>query len=44
MTKSISAVELAKHDKPDDVWITVDGQVYDMTEFAPGHPGGAESK
>lgn len=44
MTSAITASELARHDKKDDVWISVNGMVYNMTEFAPEHPGGAESK
>lgn len=44
MTSAIAASELSKHDKKDDVWISVNGIVYNMTEFAPEHPGGAESK
>ncbi|KAI8674621.1 hypothetical protein NCS57_00360700 [Fusarium keratoplasticum] len=42
MTSAIAASELARHDKKDDVWISVNGMVYNMTEFAPEHPGGAE--
>ncbi|KAJ4318360.1 hypothetical protein N0V84_006869 [Fusarium piperis] len=42
MTSVVAASELAKHSKTDDVWISVNGKVYNMTEFAPEHPGGAE--
>lgn len=32
--------EVARHDGRDGtIWIVVDGQVYDVTEFAPKHPG-----
>jgi L-lactate dehydrogenase (cytochrome) len=43
MARKITTVEILLHNKLDDVWIVVDGEVYDMTEFAPDHPGGAES-
>ena len=39
----ISAAEVAKHSSIDDCWILVNGKVYDLTKFAPSHPGGAES-
>ena len=37
---TISLEELAKHDKPQDLWTSVDGLVYDVTNWAPRHPGG----
>ncbi|KAK1247484.1 hypothetical protein MKX07_002393 [Trichoderma sp. CBMAI-0711] len=40
--RKITTVEILLHNKLDDVWTVVDGEVYDMTEFAPDHPGGAE--
>lgn len=40
----ISVAELDKHAKPDDCWIVVNGKVYDLTTFAPNHPGGPDSK
>ena len=42
MTKKVSFAEVAKHSKEGDVWIVVGGKVFDITEFAPEHPGGAE--
>ncbi len=39
----ISVSEVAKHASPDDCWIVVNGKVYDLTKFAPDHPGGASS-
>jgi L-lactate dehydrogenase (cytochrome) len=39
----ISVEEISKHKTPEDCWIVVDGKVWDMTEFAPEHPGGGES-
>ena len=34
------AAEFAKHNSKDDLWIVVDGIVYDVTKFAAFHPGG----
>jgi len=35
--------EVAKHDKKDDVWVVVNGQVLDVTKFLPDHPGGEKA-
>lgn len=35
--------EVAKHNKKDDVWVVVDGQVLDVTTFLPDHPGGEKA-
>jgi L-lactate dehydrogenase (cytochrome) len=43
MARVISVQEITKHNIPEDLWIVVDDSVYDMTEFAPEHPGGAGS-
>jgi len=43
MSRIISAQEVLRHNNPGDVWIIVDSKVYDMTEFAPSHPGGSDS-
>jgi cytochrome b involved in lipid metabolism len=42
MAQKVSAAEVAKHNLEGDVWVTVNGKVYDMTDFAPTHPGGSE--
>lgn len=44
MSPIIAAQEIAKHNIPEDLWIVVDDTVYDLTEFAPEHPGGAASR
>ena len=44
MSKKIRVSEIVQHRKPDDVWIVVNGKVYDMTNFAPLHPGGSEGQ
>ncbi|KUJ19739.1 uncharacterized protein LY89DRAFT_640949 [Mollisia scopiformis] len=41
MARVISVQEISKHNIPEDLWIVVDDTVYDLTEFAPEHPGGA---
>ncbi|KAL8785361.1 MAG: hypothetical protein Q9213_003426 [Squamulea squamosa] len=38
--KLLSTQQIAEHHTAKDLWIVVDGQVWDMTEFAPEHPGG----
>lgn len=42
MADPVSAAEVARHAAPDDCWVVVDGTVWDLTEFAPTHPGGAD--
>lgn len=43
-SKLVSAQTVLEHNKPDDCWIVVDDEVWDITKFAPEHPGGAASK
>ena len=40
----LSVEEISKHSSAEDCWIVVEGKVWDLTEFAPSHPGGAHSK
>lgn len=42
--QKITSSEVAKHALAEDCWIVVNGKVYDLTKFAPNHPGGAESE
>lgn len=43
MAQKVSVAEISKHAKTDDCWIVVNGKVYDLTTFAPNHPGGPDS-
>ncbi|MCJ1466863.1 hypothetical protein MMC07_005484 [Pseudocyphellaria aurata] len=40
MSKSFSQADVAAHKKPDDLWVIVDEDVYDLTKFQAEHPGG----
>ncbi|CAD2222092.1 flavoprotein subunit-like protein [Angomonas deanei] len=42
-SKKISRAEVAKHNKENDCWVIVHGQVLDLTKFLPDHPGGKQS-
>ncbi|PBP18263.1 FMN-dependent dehydrogenase [Diplocarpon rosae] len=35
-----SAQEVSQHNVPEDLWVIVNNNIYDLTEFAPNHPGG----
>ncbi|KAK1057519.1 hypothetical protein LTR74_014125 [Friedmanniomyces endolithicus] len=40
MSQTLSASDVASHNKPDNLWVIVDEQVYDLTKFQEEHPGG----
>lgn len=40
----LSASEIQKHNSFEDCWLVIDGNVWDLTEFAPQHPGGPGGK
>jgi cytochrome b involved in lipid metabolism len=40
--RRISRTEVSQHKLVDDVWIIVDGEVFDVTEFQHEHPGGVK--
>ncbi|KDQ53611.1 hypothetical protein JAAARDRAFT_72548 [Jaapia argillacea MUCL 33604] len=35
--------DVKKHNKKDDIWVVVNGQVLDVTSFLPDHPGGEKA-
>lgn len=37
-----STLELSKHNQPQDAWILIEKTIWDVTDFADKHPGGAE--
>jgi hypothetical protein len=39
MTKTFSASDVATHNKPNDLYVVVDEDVYDLTTFQDEHPG-----
>ncbi len=36
---TITAADLAFHNKPDEGWSAIDGKVFDVTKWASLHPG-----
>lgn len=38
-----SVSEIAKHNKEQDLWIVLHGNVYDVTPFVDEHPGGVDT-
>jgi L-lactate dehydrogenase (cytochrome) len=42
-TKMVPAEEVSKHNRPGDCWIVIQDKIWDVTDFAPEHPGGATS-
>lgn len=38
--RKISVEELSKHNAEKDLWTVINGTIWDMTSFAPSHPGG----
>mmetsp|Transcript_19922 Transcript_19922/g.29803 ORF Transcript_19922/g.29803 Transcript_19922/m.29803 type:complete len:1135 (+) Transcript_19922:73-3477(+) len=41
--QNISREELEKHSSPEDCWVAIHGQVYDLTDFVSDHPAGPEA-
>jgi cytochrome b involved in lipid metabolism len=40
--KTISIEALSTHNSSTDCWASISGKVYNLTEYAPNHPGGAK--
>ena len=41
--RKIRRTELEEHNKEGDLWVVINGFVYDLTKFWPNHPGGPEN-
>jgi cytochrome b involved in lipid metabolism len=39
---TVSPATLQEHNVPEDCWLALYGNVYDLTDYAPEHPGGPE--
>lgn len=42
MSNVYSYQQIAEHNSSEDIWIVIDGKVYDVTKFMDEHPGGDE--
>ncbi|PLB54609.1 acyl-CoA dehydrogenase NM domain-like protein [Aspergillus steynii IBT 23096] len=40
MSKTFSKDDVVSHSKPDNLWVVIDEDVYDLTSFQDEHPGG----
>ena len=40
MPDGVPFEELSKHNTADDAWISIERNVYDITNYIPRHPGG----
>lgn len=39
MAKAFSKDEVSSHSKPDNLWVVIDEDVFDLTQFQEEHPG-----
>ncbi|XMA20585.1 hypothetical protein WAI453_013376 [Rhynchosporium graminicola] len=42
MPKTFDAAEVAKHNSTESCWVSLYGDVWDITDFLPNHPGGSK--
>jgi cytochrome b involved in lipid metabolism len=40
MSKTFTRRDVASHSKPDDLWIIIGSEVFNISTFQHGHPGG----
>ena len=38
--KTYTLTDISSHNSRNDCWMAIDGKVYDVTVYIPGHPGG----
>jgi cytochrome b involved in lipid metabolism len=43
MSRTFTRTEVASHNRATDLWIIIDTEVFDVTEFQRKHPGGDKS-
>jgi len=43
MAQTFSTADVAAHNKPNDLYVIIDQDVYDLTKFQDDHPGGKKS-
>eukprot|EP00002_Diphylleia_rotans_P030349 TRINITY_DN6228_c0_g1_i1.p2 TRINITY_DN6228_c0_g1~~TRINITY_DN6228_c0_g1_i1.p2 ORF type:complete len:143 (-),score=17.91 TRINITY_DN6228_c0_g1_i1:265-693(-) len=39
---NVTKAELRRHNKPDDLWMVLNGRVYNVTQYVRFHPGGLD--
>lgn len=42
MTTKYTRQQVAQHNTDEDLWVVINGNVYDMTDFLHDHPGGPD--
>jgi cytochrome b involved in lipid metabolism len=42
--KTFSRLDVASHNEPDDLWLIISNEVYNVTDFQNTNPGGQKSK